>query len=106
MNVEYCRQCNGVTRIASPISEPMPATQGVFLLCPGHPVPKHNGELDEDVFVSIDKSPANGKPFVDIYRSSSDETLISLTGKQAMSLLEWLQQNKAMLESIQEEAKS
>lgn len=103
MHVEYCKRCGGVTQISygrTPLANPMPETQGlmpplVFLLCPGHPAEKHDGHLGEDAFVSLTDSCAN------IYQIDGD--FISLTTKQALSLLAWLRQEEQALKQLAKE---
>lgn len=122
MKVNHCAQCGGVTLIdyyRTPKAELMEARQGllpplVFLLCPGHPAEKHDGQLDSydrteypqasfHAFAKMEQNENGSHLYIYGGYGDGDACDISLDAKQALSLLAWLQQEESALKQLAQE---
>ena len=90
-----------------PKVNPVPSTAPFKLCTCPLPKPKHDGKLDPDGDYTVRIWNGKGLPFVHIegpgVNGYTSEDMAQLTPKQALSLLDWLSQNRAKLEDLARE---
>lgn len=108
-----CSQCGGFKTIwykvevftAEDVKQGKTAPSSVskkpFPLCPGHPepVPKHDGQLNKEGTHNVYPNNFNGVGI------SGEGGAIGLSAQEALSLLAWLKQEEANLQTLAEEEK-
>ncbi len=121
MSNNICEQCGGFLRIEYTIGfeqcQPKDMrydlkvndNENAFSLCPGHPEPtsKHDGKLGNNDNVYFVQYMLKQRPLYASVWIGRDTELrqdeIWLSPEQALSLLEWLQQERGMLEKMVKE---
>lgn len=112
--ITYCDTCGGLKNVTFPIAqtkgmEPARAFQPfTYTLCPGHPMPKHDGRLggEEHEAQTVDyRQLGHGHTYISLRYddSSRREDDIWLSPKQALSLLAWLKQEEQTLQELAKE---
>lgn len=105
----FCQQCGLPSSYAYTSADialaPLNPVTGV-IFCMGHSEPKHDGKLGSGECQA--KVEINDIDFINMIclcggYGDDEASTMYLDAKQALSLLTWLQQNKAMLERLAEE---